>query len=144
MDYWHDVEESQRNLVAENARLRGEVESLRLKVAERPDVFGMVASLTADLARVTEDAAKECGRLRGEMEKLETVAKRIMRQDATFLANERAEGDRLRADLARVTGERDGLLAAARAIDPDSYGDLVRLRCAIAACAPPASGEEDK
>jgi len=49
--------------------------------------------------------------------------------------------------IVRLRRERDNLLAAAKAIDrncdnpaADSYGDMVRLRNAIAACAPPASG----
>ena len=117
-----------------------------IKIGER------IASLTADLARVTVDAAKECGRLRGEVESSTR---------ATTWANAECERmrelrDVTRADLARVTAERAGLLAAARAVFSTwiclrDAGRLVPrgLECgceslgsAIAACAPPASGEE--
>jgi hypothetical protein len=67
----------------------------------------------------------------------------------TELLKSIAENKSLTADLARVTAERDGLLAAASRVvrhwltwgcNWDAYQDA--LREAIAACAPPASGEE--
>ncbi len=55
------------------------------------------------LEQMVERLTAENTRLRAEVMKLEDTAKRIMRQDATFLTNERAEADRLRLDLARLT-----------------------------------------
>ena len=125
-------------LEAENARLR-----------ERERIAYDSRNAAQERAN---DAERENARLRGEVEKLEAVSKRIMRQDATFLANERAEGDRLRLDLAHVTAERDGLLAAGRdvltseTITPPRSSDAIVLKkwaALIAACAAPAGACPD-
>lgn len=67
----HALRERIAALAADNERLRAEVDSLRYawsKDTERQQVMGDAASLRLDLASVTTDAAKECGRLRAEVE----------------------------------------------------------------------------
>jgi chromosome segregation ATPase len=126
----------------ENARLRGEVEkykdSAAAHIAEADLLLEVNHKLTADLDRVARNAAAKCGGLQAINERLESVAKRIMRQDATFLANEHEECIRLTADLARVTAERDDWRKAASAVlaefiypEADSVA-VAALRAAVA------------
>jgi uncharacterized protein (DUF3084 family) len=161
MDTRTDMEAAARNLVAENARLRGEVERLTewsTLLHHDRDI------LTADLARVTEELASR------------TTGLKLVREDAykaqTDLARvtgERDKSDRLVEELAhelvRVKHERDALLAAAKDVlacdkalsdarawneghlDEVMLAELLMvqsfapLHLAVAACAPPASGE---
>ena len=116
----------------------------------------MVDALTAENARLRAEA-KDAKRLRADdLANLATVHAALFR--ALGLAGCGANTppldcirmlvDRNKADLARVTAERDALLAAASRVvrhwlangcNWDAYQDA--LREAIAACAPPASGE---
>jgi hypothetical protein len=81
--------------------------------------------------RDTADLRTENARLRGE---IEAYKRAKAENDERFMI----ERDVARADLARVTAERDALLLALRA----SINAADMVRAAIAACAPPASGEE--
>jgi hypothetical protein len=105
-------------LRAENARLRGEVERAGL------DVLGLRGLLAATKKEHEESSANGT----------EWIGKLL------------AEVDSLTADLARVSGELNGLLAAAKRVvnladEVDEFGELGPssmndLRAAIAACAP--------
>jgi hypothetical protein len=86
----------------------------------------------------------ENARLRGEVETTQAILDEMMVRHNRISA--------LETDLARVTAERDDLLAAAqraKAVFLRAYPDGSEedsawsdLRAAIAACAPPTSGEE--
>jgi predicted RNase H-like nuclease (RuvC/YqgF family) len=114
-----ELGEERDRLAGENARLRGEVEAHSI--------------LHSDLEQTTT----ECERVTGERD----------RCSANYHALE-VEAANLTADLARVTGERDTLARLARNTlsgpPEDDDAEERRLRAAIAACAPPASGEEIK
>ena len=143
LDMMSSMEQTIAALTAENARLRGEVEA-----AWRDNDV-----LRRDLAVVGEENAR--------------LRKAAM--NAQVLADERrAEIERLNAsrvalcnackdcpDLARVTAERDGLretlgdcicmldILASEFGDPEGSirGQIDESSAAVAACAPPASGE---
>ena len=148
-DTWQDVEEAQRNLVAENARLRGEVAKLR---ADARDAADERTELTARIASLVKHGDEQTNRI----DTLENDDAGHRYTIKGMLAANVQMHDRilsLTADLARVTGERDGLQ---RALDvaKDMAAKIMSasqlqmflwaLRAAIAACAPPASGEEIK
>ena len=166
-DTWQDVEEAQRNFVAENARLRGEVEEVRsalLRYYEmsrtRPESVS-----TADIAHM---ARKEVEALRimvdqflSERDMALADRARVEAESAreiTRLGVELSEAKRvifgpaherinaLEADLARVTAERDGLRERIDAVREQMPRGESCFACrgalsVLAACAPPASGE---
>jgi hypothetical protein len=137
----HEVD-CENDLHAENARLRGEVETYKQWSAGADHTIDeqveRIDGLESDVARVRENAMLH--------------ASRNVVLEAKCAA--------LTADLARVTGERDGLRDCVQAFadtrpcgesvrgclatwpdNPAGWCDGCRARSAIAACAPPASGE---
>jgi hypothetical protein len=117
-------------LTAENARLRAELAAFdagwKAEADHRNAGWKEAEKLEADLARVSEHAKTWEGLYVSAV-----------------------------VDLARVTTERDALLAAARGmldmvlgwegascLVPWEVARIEALRAAVAACAPPASGEE--
>jgi hypothetical protein len=117
------------DMTAENARLRGEVDSLN----QTCEGWGIrVERLEADLARVSAESEEMVSRLHADADH---VHEYVLKQDA---------------DLARVTAERDRLLAAAKVVvcgkilvpgvtRQVNVEWLEALKVAIAACAPPAT-----
>jgi hypothetical protein len=151
-------------LTAENARLRGEVERLtkarcpgygehteacETLCGSRGDCWYLgrgtshmpvdISALTADLSRVTQDAAAECGRLRAE---LKDAGYAIHRLEA---ARRQLDGEKERI-IDAIEAQYAALLAAARRIRRIGTGnvwhwsadhdDIAAFDDAIAACAP--------
>jgi hypothetical protein len=135
------------------------VESADGDWCDSQEALEKVAALTAENARLraeVDDIGRQYHGLRNTLEATDQIAE----ARAIRIACMEAENRDLTADLARVTAERDGLLLAV-----DHYFDAyfhniydrekadsellaVRASCSssteeqIAACAPPASGEE--
>ena len=170
------------DLLRENARLRGELElwkaaeemrgrQLAAVACERNAYSEEAEKIEASLAphrRPGQDTlaviaalTAENARLRGELvdaAALHLADEQSVRNMERRIASMNSELALLRLDLARVTGERDGLkMFADGVVEGDChYGDacptfgsrhgkcvVCQAREALAACAPPTSGESD-
>jgi len=120
-------------LTAENARLRGEVE---VAYASRNEAVERANQLEF------HDVPERDAEIRDAMHDL--------RASEYVSETRRTELLKCIADLARVTGERDAAASSLMAIaqwteddgDMNSLRAYARNRSIVAACAPPASGEE--
>jgi len=118
-------------------RLTAEVKALRFEES----------ALRRDAAELTAENA----RLRAEVERLQAERKAQNLVVNSVTDQYEAQIAALTADLARVTAERDGLLRACKLVRITEPGGVTRWTLshyaivafdeAIAACAPPASGE---
>ena len=165
LDMMSSMEQTIAALTAENARLRGELaavqpelEAMQARAVALDTVVSEHSALTADLARVTaerdewrkaeEEARIACSLVRVERDN----AQEEKRRAGLDAAAECGRLGMLTAENARVIAERDGLQRALDVSKDTAAGFMSTeqlrvflgvVRIAIAACAPPASGEED-